>query len=143
MRKKSILIVLSIAILVGLGTFYINNNYFYNPVTFKQDPVTPHEWNDYERPLEIKIYSFEDERESETIDEEEEIEELLSELKESPSSEDVEATATDVSGGLTLTSNDRTLLEVLFYPEHWEILKTDGPAFEITESLKQLVNQFQ
>ncbi|WP_431800538.1 hypothetical protein [Halobacillus andaensis] len=142
MKKKSILIILSMTALIAFGLFYINQHFFFNPVTFEQDQITHHDWSDYERPLEIKLYSFEDERKSETIDEEETIQEVLTELKESPDTEDAEAPATDVRGGLTLTANDRTLLEVLFYPEHWEVLKTDGPAFEITDSLRKLVDRF-
>ncbi|GGF24617.1 hypothetical protein GCM10010954_24390 [Halobacillus andaensis] len=140
--KKSIVILLSLGVLIAFGVYYISEHYFFNPVTFDKDQVTPHSWTDYERPLEITIYSFEEERESETIDEEEDIREFILELKESPSSE-ADATATDVRGGLTLTANDRTLLEVLFYPNHWEVLKREGPAFEITDSLKQLVDRFE
>ncbi|MFG6149794.1 hypothetical protein [Halobacillus sp. B23F22_1] len=140
--KKSIITFLSLGMLIAFGVYYISEHYFFNPVTFEKDQITPHSWTEYKRPLEIKIYSFEEERDSKTIEEEEDIRKFISELKESPSSE-ADAPPTEVMGGLTLTANDRTLLEVLFYPDHWEVLKRDGPAFEITESLKQLVDRFK
>ncbi|MFC7061876.1 hypothetical protein [Halobacillus seohaensis] len=140
MRKK-IAIIISLIVILTSGVYYINNQYFFNPVSFDQDFVTPHNWNDYKRPLELTIYSFEQGEETETIKQEQEIRGLLEDLKESPSASETEFGAGEVNGGLTLTADDRTLLEVLFYPDHWEILKRNTPTFELTDSLKQFIDR--
>ncbi|MFC7322868.1 hypothetical protein [Halobacillus campisalis] len=141
--KKVFLILPLIAAALVFGVIYVNNQYFFSPISFNKDPVTPYSWDEYERPLELKLYSFEEGRQSEKIEREREIREVLSELKESPQSSSEEVgSPEEVNGGLTLKSNGRTLLEVLFYPNHWEILKKDGPVFELTDSLKQVVDRF-
>ncbi|WP_082235044.1 hypothetical protein [Halobacillus massiliensis] len=138
--KKTVGIGLICIVMMGAGLFYIKFNYFYNPLSFEKDSVTPHNWSAYERPITIKLYTTEDKREIKTIQSEDEIREVIDELKSSPPEEEA-SDVSDVTGGLTLTTENRTLLEVLFYTDHWRVLKNEGPAFQITDSLKRAVNE--
>ncbi|WP_173917279.1 hypothetical protein [Halobacillus sp. Marseille-Q1614] len=139
MKKKSV-ICLAIVVLVSSSLLYINYQYFYNPLSFEKDKVTPHNWSAYERPLTIKLYTLEEQRETKIVYGEVEIRKVLRELKASPA-EDEANHASDVRGGLTLTSDGETLLEVLFYSDHWRILKRNGSSFQITNSLQKAVNE--
>ncbi|MCA0984110.1 hypothetical protein LCL89_08650 [Halobacillus yeomjeoni] len=138
---RKILYVTGIFLIVGFSIFYINQRYFFNPVVFSQDVITPYDWNDYERPLTMTYYNLDEERQVTVIKEEEEIREFLTALKESPRTNKVEMPQ-DVNGALKLSGPKQTLLEVYFYTNHWQVLKNNGPIYEMTQSLEQIVKQY-
>ncbi|MFZ0369095.1 MAG: hypothetical protein WAM07_05815 [Halobacillus sp.] len=138
---KKIIIITGILFTIILSLVYIDQRYFFNPVKFSQDAVTPHDWNEYERPMTLTYYKLEDGRQTVTIDTEQEIKTLLRTLKESPHEEDAELSE-DVEGAIKLSSNKHTLLEIYFYADHWKILKEKGAIYEITQPLEQLFNKY-
>ncbi|MGP4075371.1 hypothetical protein [Halobacillus sp. K22] len=138
---KKLIIITGIIFTILLSLVYIDQRYFFNPVKFSQDAVTPHEWNEYERPMTLTYYKLEDGRQTVTIKTEQEIKALLSTLKESPHEGNAELSE-NVHGALKLSSNKETLLEVYLYADHWKILKEKGAIYEITQPLEQLFNEY-
>ncbi|MFD2925083.1 hypothetical protein [Halobacillus naozhouensis] len=129
-------------ILVITTVIYINHTYFFNPLSFSQDKITPHEWSDYQRPLTIKLYRFGEEREIFTIKKEVKIREILKALKKSPVMNQENSGSRTPVGGLTLSTGDTKLLDILFYKDHWEILKRDSTAFQMTNSMEQILQSY-
>ncbi|UOR13404.1 hypothetical protein [Halobacillus amylolyticus] len=140
MGKKKIYFIIGI-VLIGLSIVYVNNTYFFNPLSFDQDKVTPHDWSDYERPLKIKLYNYEGKDEAFTIKKESEIRQFLAALKSSAAVEEPNSRST-VIGGLTLSTENAILLKVLFYKNHWEVLKHGAPPFKMTRSLRELFQKY-
>ncbi|WP_079526520.1 hypothetical protein [Halobacillus hunanensis] len=141
MRKKinySIIVI----ILVIITVIYVNHTYFFNPLVFNQDKITPHAWSDYQRPLILKLYRFDEKREIFTIKKEEKIREYLKALKKSAEMDQKVSGSGTPIGGLTLSTGDTKLLDILFYNDYWVILKQDRSAFEMTNSLKQLFQSY-
>ncbi|UOQ43825.1 hypothetical protein MUN89_18385 [Halobacillus salinarum] len=135
---KRFFYVSGIIVLVALSIIYINQRYFFNPFDFTKDRITSHNWSDYQRPLTMTYIDFKEERKSYKIENEQKIREVLAALKNS-SNMNKNAADGELQGGLTLKSNNDNLLQVLFYSNHWEILKNDAKKFKISEPLENLV----
>lgn len=140
MAKKFIYL-LGVGVIILAAVFYMDHRYFFNPVVFNQDSVTPYDWLDYERPLTMTYVNLDEHRKTTQIDKEKEIRNLLDALKNSPKADETEIKS-DVQGALKLSSRSTTLLEVYIYENHWRVLRRDRPTREMTTNLENLLNQY-
>ncbi|ELK48885.1 hypothetical protein QRD89_04295 [Halobacillus sp. ACCC02827] len=137
---KKIWIAIATVMILATIVSYINHRYFFNPVAFSKDDITPHEWQDYKRPLTLTYYNLKGERTSRIIDQEDEIRQLLEAMKASPPVEESIEADTNVSGALKLSGKQGTLLEVYLYKDSWRVLNKDYSFFEVTGPLRNLLD---
>lgn len=139
MRRK-FLISFGILVLLVSSLIYLEHRYFFNPLSFKKDVITPHSWIDYKHPMTLTYFNFKDGRESAKVEQEEEVRLFIEELKDCPP-----ANATfrmgDVEGALKLSNGKDTLLEVFFYRDHGYVLRKDESNFKVTDDLKGLIDK--
>lgn len=137
MRKKWFIFG-SLILVVFCAYIYIDQRYFFNPIAFNQDHITPYHWTEYERPVTITYYDLETERTTYKLEQEQEVRKFLEEMKNSPPLKESSLTS-EVEGALKLSCEGDTLLEVFFYEGYWEILRDSGTMYEMTKDLKGLI----
>ncbi|ARI78354.1 hypothetical protein [Halobacillus mangrovi] len=138
---KKLIYILGIGLILLSSIIYIDQRYFFNPVVFSKDAVTPYDWLDYERPLTMTYVNVDESRKTIRIKEEREIRNLIEALKESPQAETVQISS-DIEGALKLSNSSSTLLEVYIYEDHWKVLKGDSHIHKMTAHLEKLINQY-
>ncbi|MYL50956.1 hypothetical protein GLV98_15785 [Halobacillus litoralis] len=136
--EKKLIILGGLIIFVVCAYIYVDQRYFFNPIAFTQDDVTPHHWSEYERPVTITYYDLGTERKAYILEQEEAVRKFLEEMKNSPSVQET-STNSEVEGALKLSCEGDTLLEVYFYEGYWQILRESGTMFELTQDLKGLI----
>ncbi|WP_281974879.1 hypothetical protein [Halobacillus litoralis] len=138
---RKLLVLIGIVTLIASCVVYIDQRYFFNPVVFSKDAITPHSWSDYERPLTLTYYSLDgEERTSYRVEQEGDIRQFLKAMKNSPQAQETKET-TEINGALKLKSNNDTLLEVYFYSDYWHVLKQDRSIYQVTQALKRLIDK--
>ncbi|WLR47837.1 hypothetical protein LC065_00625 [Halobacillus litoralis] len=135
---KKLFVFGGLIIVVFCAYIYIDQRYFFNPVAFNQDHITPYHWTEYERPVTITYYDLETERRAYKLEKEKEVRKFLEAMKNSPPRQGV-STASEVEGALKLSCEGNTLLEVYFYEGYWKILRESGTMYEMTQDLKGLI----
>ncbi|MGR9047192.1 hypothetical protein ACQ4XT_00900 [Halobacillus faecis] len=126
-------------IIVAFSAYiYIDQRYFFNPVAFNQDDITPYHWTEYERPVTITYYDLETERRAYKLEKEKEVRRFLEAMKNSPPRQG-SSPLSEVEGALKLSCEGNTLLEVYFYEGYWKILRESGTMYEMTQDLKGLI----
>ncbi|GEN53512.1 hypothetical protein [Halobacillus faecis] len=137
MRKK-LSIFGGLLILVLCACIYVDQRYFFNPIAFTQDNVTPYHWSEYERPVTITYYELGTERKAYILEQENAVRKFLEEMKSSPPMQGSTATS-EVEGALKLSCEGDTLLEVYFYEGYWEILRESDTMYKMTQDLQGLI----
>ncbi|RDY71860.1 hypothetical protein DXT76_05405 [Halobacillus trueperi] len=135
---KKLIIFGGLIIVVFCTYIYVDQRYFFNPIAFTQDDITPYHWSEYERPVTITYYDLETERKAYKLEQEKAVRRFLEEMKDSPPMQESSATS-EVEGALKLSCEGDTLLEVYFYEGYWEILRESGTMYEMTKDLKGLI----
>ncbi|MGI8314852.1 hypothetical protein [Halobacillus mangrovi] len=138
---KKMIYILGIGLILLTSIIYIDQRYFFNPVVFSKDAVTPYDWLDYERPLIMTYVDVDESRKTTRIEEEREIRNIIDALKESPKAEAVQVSS-DVEGALKLSNSSSTLLEVYIYDDHWRVLKGESHIHKMTTHLEKLISQY-
>jgi hypothetical protein len=142
-NRKLIYVIL--VLLAIFGCVYVYLNYFFNPLTFRQDDVTYLSWGDYTRLVQVEYLLFDETGcKKKTVTNEAEVQRVFDQLKQGltlvPSADKLN----EQQGGLNLVirrlDDEAIVLNVEGFAGQGQVtLSHNNRRVELTEDLKQLI----
>jgi hypothetical protein len=139
------LIYVTLVLLAIFGCVYVYLNYFFNPLTFRQDDVTYLSWGDYTRLVQVEYLLFDETGcKKKTVTNEAEVQRVFDQLKQGltlvPSADKLN----EQQGGLNLVirrlDDEAIVLNVEGFAGQGQVtLSHNNRRVELTEDLKQLI----
>jgi hypothetical protein len=139
------LIYVTLVLLAIFGCVYVYLNYFFNPLTFRQDDVTYLSWGNYTRLVQVEYLLFDETGcKKKTVTNEAEVQRVFDQLKQGltlvPSADKLN----EQQGGLNLVirrlDDEAIVLNVEGFAGQGQVtLSHNNRRVELTEDLKQLI----
>jgi hypothetical protein len=139
------LIYVTLVLLAIFGCVYVYLNYFFNPLTFRQDDVTYLSWGDYTRLVQVEYLLFDETGcKKKTVTNEAEVQRVFDQLKQGLTLVQSADKLNEQQGRLNLVirrlDDEAIVLNVEGFAGQGQVtLSHNNRRVELTEDLKQLI----
>jgi hypothetical protein len=143
------LIYVTLVLLAIFGSIYVYFNYFFNPLTFRQDNITYLSWSDYTRPVQVEYLLFDEKGcKKKTVNNEAEVQRVFDQLKQGltlvPSADKLneQKRGRKVTLVVRRLDDEATVLNVEGFAGQGQVtLSHNNRRMELTEDLKRLIDE--
>jgi hypothetical protein len=139
------LIYVTLVLLAIFGCVYVYLNYFFNPLTFRQDDVTYLSWGNYTRLVQVEYLLFDETGcKKKTVTNEAEVQRVFDQLKQGLTLVQSADKLNEQQGRLNLVirrlDDEAIVLNVVGFAGQGQVtLSHNNRRVELTEDLKQLI----
>ncbi|HZW82813.1 MAG TPA: hypothetical protein VFF14_05210 [Candidatus Deferrimicrobium sp.] len=146
MQNRKLIYVILVSLVI-FGSLYVHFNYFFNPLTFRQNDVTYLSWGDYTRPIQVEYLLFDDKGcKKKSVTNEAEVQRVFDQLKKGFNYVQSTDKLNEQQGGRKVDLTIRRLDDgaVVLYVEGIAgqdivTLSHNNRRVELTEDLKRLI----